>query len=80
MVVVELTASGAGWGRGPAHTIHSQAAGLVGGPPFRLAQALATLTEADGSGCAVDSLQERWNYRKPLADERAPSRQRPTGA
>jgi acetylornithine deacetylase/succinyl-diaminopimelate desuccinylase-like protein len=69
MVVVELTASGAAWGRGPASTIHSQAAGLVGSPPFRLAQALATLTDPDGSGCAVDGLKELWSYRKPLSDE-----------
>ena len=69
MVVVELTAGGAAWGRGPAGTIHSQAAALVGSPPFRLAQALATLTEPDGSGCAVDGLKELWSYRKPLADD-----------
>lgn len=72
MVVVELTASGAAWGHGPAATIHSSAGALVASPPFRLAQALATLTEPDGRGCAVDGLRELWTYRKPLSmEERA---------
>jgi acetylornithine deacetylase/succinyl-diaminopimelate desuccinylase-like protein len=66
MVVVELTASGKAWGHGPAATIHSSAAPLVDSPPFRLAQALATLTEPDGRGCRVDGLAEAWSYRKPL--------------
>ena len=38
-------------------------------PPFRLAQALATLTEPDGGGCRVDGLAEAWAYRKPLPPE-----------
>jgi len=69
MIVVELTASGASWGHGPKATIHSSAAGLVSSPPFRLAQALATLTEPDGRGCAVDGLGELWSYRKRLSSE-----------
>ncbi len=70
MVVVELTASGASWGRGPVKTVHSSVASLVDCPPFRLAQALATLTDAEGSGCEVKGIQKIWNYRKPLtADE-----------
>jgi acetylornithine deacetylase/succinyl-diaminopimelate desuccinylase-like protein len=66
MVVVELTASGRAWGRGPAATVHSSAAPLVDSPPFRLAQALATLTEPDGTGCRVEGLREAWAFRKPL--------------
>jgi acetylornithine deacetylase/succinyl-diaminopimelate desuccinylase-like protein len=69
MIVLQLTASGAAWGHGPKSTIHSSAASLVDSPPFRLAQALATLTEPDGRGCAVDGLRELWAYRKPLTDE-----------
>jgi len=69
MIVVELTASGASWGHGPKSTIHSMAAGLVSSPPFRLAQALASLTEPDGRGCAVDGLEDLWSYRKPLGTE-----------
>jgi acetylornithine deacetylase/succinyl-diaminopimelate desuccinylase-like protein len=69
MIVLQLTASGATWGRGPKSTIHSSAASLVDSPPFRLAQALATLTEPDGRGCAVDGLRDLWSYRKPLSEE-----------
>jgi len=69
MTVIELTASGKTWGKGPVNTIHSMVASLVDCPPFRLAQALATLTEADGSGCAVKGLRDVWNFRKPLTDE-----------
>jgi acetylornithine deacetylase/succinyl-diaminopimelate desuccinylase-like protein len=69
MIVLELTASGADWGHGPRSTIHSSAASLVDSPPFRLAQALATLTQPDGRGCAVHGLEELWAWRKPLADD-----------
>ncbi len=69
MIVLQLTASGAAWGHGPKSTIHSSAASLVDSPPFRLAQALATLTDADGRGCAVDGLRDLWPYRKPLGHE-----------
>ena len=70
MVVVELTASGASWGKGPVNTVHSSVASLVDCPPFRLAQALSTLTDDQGRGCEVEGLQQVWDYRKPLsADE-----------
>ena len=69
MVVVELTASGRSWGRGPLDTVHSMVASLVDSPPFHLAQALATLTDQDGRGCKVEGLEELWKYRKPLTDE-----------
>jgi acetylornithine deacetylase/succinyl-diaminopimelate desuccinylase-like protein len=69
MIVLQLTASGAAWGRGPKSTIHSSAASLVDSPPFRLAQALATMTEPDGRGCAVDGLRDLWSYRQPLSEE-----------
>ncbi|MEM7129411.1 MAG: M20/M25/M40 family metallo-hydrolase [Chloroflexota bacterium] len=69
MIVVELTASGKAWGRGPAKTIHSANAALVDSPPFRLAQALATLTNKDGTGCQVKGLEDVWSYRKPLDAE-----------
>lgn len=69
MVVVELTASGEKWGRGPANTVHSSVAALVDSPPFRLAQALATMTDEEGCGCKVEGLETLWAYRKPLTDE-----------
>ena len=71
MVVLELTASGERWPHAPKRTIHSSAAGLVDSPPFRLAQALATLTHPDGSGCRVPELAALWDHRQPLTAGRA---------
>jgi acetylornithine deacetylase/succinyl-diaminopimelate desuccinylase-like protein len=71
MVVLELTASGEGWPHAPKRTIHSSAAGLVDSPPFRLAQALATLTHPDGSGCRVPELAALWDHRQALTAGRA---------
>lgn len=76
MVVVELTASGERWPHAPKRTIHSSAAGLVDSPPFRLAQALATLTEPDGSGCRVPELAARWHARAALDPAREAALQR----
>jgi acetylornithine deacetylase/succinyl-diaminopimelate desuccinylase-like protein len=69
MIVLELTASGAAWGHGPKETIHSSAGSLVDSPPFRLAQALASMTGPDGRGCTVTGLEDVWAYRKTLSDE-----------
>ena len=69
MIVLQLTASGEAWGYGPKTTIHSSGGSLVDSPPFRLAQALATLTQPDGRGCAVDGMDALWEYRKPLTDD-----------
>ncbi len=71
MVVVELTVAGERWSGAPARTIHSAAASLVHSPPFRLAQALATLTEPDGSGCRVPELAALWDHRQALTHGRA---------
>jgi len=67
MVVLELTASGEKWGRGPAHTVHSSTASLVSSPPFRLARALACLVDKNGEGCEVPELKKVWKRRKRLA-------------
>jgi acetylornithine deacetylase/succinyl-diaminopimelate desuccinylase-like protein len=69
MIVLDLSASGTTWGHGPRSTIHSSAASLVDSPPFRLVQALATLTDANGRGCAVDGFADLWSYRKPRSAE-----------
>lgn len=69
MVVVELTASGESWGKGPQNTVHSSTASLVDSPPFRLAEALATMTDDQGRGCRVRGISDIWDYRKPLTDE-----------
>lgn len=71
MVVIELSVDGAAWSAAPARDIHSAGASLVHSPPFRLAQALATLTNPDGSGCRVPELNELWNYRQSLTRERS---------
>jgi len=69
MVVIELTASGEAWGYGPTQTVHSATASLVDCPPFRLAAALATMTDEQGRGCKVRGLEELWFQRKPLSAE-----------
>lgn len=69
MVVVELTVAGENWSGAPNTTIHSSAAPLVHSPPFRLAQALASLTNPDGSGCRVPELRDLWEYRQPLTPQ-----------
>jgi len=69
MVVVELTASGESWGKGPRNTVHSSTASLVDSPPFRLAEALSTMTDDEGRGCQVRGIADIWDYRKPLTEE-----------
>jgi len=66
MVVIELTARGDAWGRGPARTIHSSMGALVSSPPFRLAGALSCLVDENGEGCEVPELKRVWHHRKPL--------------
>lgn len=69
MVVIELTATGKKWGRSPVNTMHSSGASLVDSPPFRLAKALASMTESDGRGCRVKGLEDAWAYRKSLTSD-----------
>ena len=61
MVVVELSATGEHWAGAPRRSVHSSAAGFVHGPSWRLAQALASLTFADGTGCRVAALTSAWD-------------------
>jgi acetylornithine deacetylase/succinyl-diaminopimelate desuccinylase-like protein len=82
MVVVELSTTGERWQGAPRRSVHSSAAGFVHGPPWRLAQALASLTGPDGTGCRVAALADAWARSPgptaaeaallaPLADARA---------
>jgi len=48
VVELELVASGARWGRGPAKDVHSSNRARLDSPAFHLVQALATLVNADG--------------------------------
>ena len=54
IVELELTASGAAWGRGPAKDIHSSNKAIVDSPAWRLVEALQTLVSADGNTPAID--------------------------
>ena len=65
IIELELVASGAKWGRGPAKDIHSSLKAQVDSPSWRLVQALHTLVSADGNTPAIDGIFERV---RPLTD------------
>jgi acetylornithine deacetylase/succinyl-diaminopimelate desuccinylase-like protein len=65
VVELELVASGAKWGRGPAKDVHSSLEAQVDSPSWHLVQALNTLVQKDGHTPAVDGFFER---AKPLSD------------
>jgi len=50
----ELVSSGAHWGRGPTHDIHSSLKAAVDSPTWRLVHALNLLVSADGNTPTVD--------------------------
>jgi len=54
VIEVELTSSGAAWGRGPTRDIHSSFKSLVDSPVWHLVQALNTLVAPDGNTVAID--------------------------
>lgn len=54
VIECELTASGAAWGRGPTHDVHSSLKAMVDSPAWRLVQALATLVSPDGNTPLID--------------------------
>ena len=59
IIELELVASGAKWGRGPAADIHSSEKARVDSPAWRLVEALATLTTDGGNTPAIDGLFEK---------------------
>ncbi len=59
IIELELVASGAKWGRGPAADIHSSEKARVDSPAWRLVEALATLTTDGGNRPAIDGLFEK---------------------
>ncbi len=68
IVELELVASGAKWGRGPARDIHSSLKAMVDSPAWRLVKALDTLVSDDGNTITID------DYPQPApisADEQA---------
>jgi acetylornithine deacetylase/succinyl-diaminopimelate desuccinylase-like protein len=54
IIELELTATGAKWGRGPAKDLHSSYKAMVDSPSWRLVQALQTLVTPDGNTPAID--------------------------
>lgn len=69
IIELELIASGAKWGRGPAKDLHSSYKAMVDSPSWRLVQALQTLVSADGNTPAIDGWFE--NVRPLTAREKA---------
>jgi len=66
MIVLDLTVRGSKYNNGPHNTIHSSSASLVDCPPFRLIQALSTMTNKKGNGCNINGMEKIWNERKVL--------------
>lgn len=58
-VEMEIVASSASWGRGPAKDIHSSQFARVDSPAWRLVQALNTLMAPDGHTPAVEGFLDR---------------------
>lgn len=69
VVEVELTASGALWGRGPMRDVHSSFKSMVDSPVWRLVTALNSLVTPDGNTVAIDGWFE--NVRPLLPEEKA---------
>ncbi len=62
---VQLISSGAHWGRGPEHDIHSSLMASVDSPAWRLVQALNTLVKEDGHTPAIDGW---FDHVRPLTE------------
>jgi acetylornithine deacetylase/succinyl-diaminopimelate desuccinylase-like protein len=69
IIELELVASGAKWGRGPAKDLHSSYKAMVDSPSWRLVQALQTLVTGDGNTPAIDGWFD--NVRPLSAREKA---------
>jgi acetylornithine deacetylase/succinyl-diaminopimelate desuccinylase-like protein len=66
---LEMVSSGAHWGRGPAHDLHSSYKAAVDSPTWRLVHALNTLVSADGNTPAVDGWFENVRPMTPREKE-----------
>jgi acetylornithine deacetylase/succinyl-diaminopimelate desuccinylase-like protein len=71
LLYLELEASGEAWGRGPSAPVHSAASAVVDSPPWRLIQALATLTDREGQRLRVEGLEPLFEQRKAVAGAEA---------
>lgn len=59
VIELELVSSGAKWGRGPEHDVHSANRARLDSPSFHLVQALGTLVTPDGAEPAIDGFADR---------------------
>ena len=69
VIEVELTSSGALWGRGPVRDVHSSFKSMVDSPTWHLLAALNSLVTPDGNTVAIDGWFD--NVRPLLAEEKA---------
>lgn len=68
LIFLEMTASGASWGRGPQGVpVHSATNAIVDNPAWRLVRALASMTDATGTKIAVPGILEAVQPGKPIA-------------
>ena len=59
MIYGSLECSGGRWGRGPQTApLHGMTKAVVDSPPWRLIQAMATMTESDGNRVTIDGFAE----------------------
>ena len=58
IIECELVSSGAHWGRGPTHDIHSSIKAMVDSPVWRLTHALNTLVSEDANTVAIEGWTE----------------------
>ena len=59
MIYGSLECSGERWGRGPqAAPLHGMTKAVIDSPPWRLVQAMATMTADDGNSVAIDGFEE----------------------
>jgi acetylornithine deacetylase/succinyl-diaminopimelate desuccinylase-like protein len=54
IIECEMTSSGAHWGRGPSHDVHSSLKAMLDSPVWRLVAALQTLVTPDGNTPAIE--------------------------
>jgi acetylornithine deacetylase/succinyl-diaminopimelate desuccinylase-like protein len=66
VIELELTSSGARWGRGPRDDIHSSNKARVDSPAWHLVQALSTLVSADGNDPAIEDFADK---ARPMNDK-----------
>ncbi|MBL6852427.1 MAG: M20/M25/M40 family metallo-hydrolase [Alphaproteobacteria bacterium] len=69
IVEAELISSGAHWGRGPSHDVHSSLKAAVDSPTWRLIHALNTLVSADGNTITVDGWYDNVRAMTPREKE-----------